>query len=410
MPGSSRRPILARATAALLAWVAAPAALACTAAVILGTATEDGRPLLWKNRDTGNRPNEVRWFGPRTIDGRTTRAFVAVTNAGSSLPWAGLNADGFAIINTLTRDMRGAAEARGPGNGSFMREALRWCASVDDFERLLARTDGKRATVATFSVIDAHGRGATYETGPDRHVAFDAADEAVAGASCVDGAVVRTNFTFTAEGFGPGTRPTAGDVDNRSWRRFARAEELFESAATRGKLNLRTVLRDFARDHDVDRQPGELWDTRETISRRTSVSTIVVHGVMPGEDPRLATMWVILGEASLSVAVPVWVASGGTSAVLDGDETSPLSDAAEALRARVYCDTDDGPRLQSELLPGIQQDTLALEESILARAEAALAGWRKNGVSGEAMRSLQDELCAEALARLQAERAELGTP
>ena len=63
-----------------------PPALACTAAVILGSATDDGRPLLWKNRDTDDRRNEIVHFAPREIDGRMSQAFIAVTNAGDALP------------------------------------------------------------------------------------------------------------------------------------------------------------------------------------------------------------------------------------------------------------------------------------------------------------------------------------
>ncbi|MCI0495741.1 hypothetical protein L0Z72_12120, partial [candidate division KSB1 bacterium] len=34
----------------------------CTVAVVSGKATVDGRPLLWKNRDTSYLDNEVSYF------------------------------------------------------------------------------------------------------------------------------------------------------------------------------------------------------------------------------------------------------------------------------------------------------------------------------------------------------------
>lgn len=47
---------------------------ACTSAVISGKVTPDGRPLLWKNRDTDFLQNSVRYFS----GGR--HSFIAVVN------------------------------------------------------------------------------------------------------------------------------------------------------------------------------------------------------------------------------------------------------------------------------------------------------------------------------------------
>ncbi|MFG0242930.1 MAG: peptidase C45 [Phycisphaerales bacterium JB054] len=401
MTRNTRRVLVVWALAAVLA----PAALACTAAVILGSATADGRPLLWKNRDTGTRDNEIVRFAPREIDGRTTLAFVGVTNAGGTLPWGGLNEAGFAIINTLTPDMR-TDGARGQGNGSFMRDALRWCRSVEDFEAQLDRTAGKRSTIATFSVIDAHGRGVTYEVGPDRHVAFDAADPEVAEASCAAGVVVRSNFTFTANGLAPGERATG--IASTSFRRFGRAEELLGDA-DENAIDLRFMFEQVMRDHDGD-EGARLLDTRETISRRTTVSGILIQGVRPGEDPRTATMWVMLGEPSLSIAVPAWAAMERTSPVADGPETSPLCDAAELLRARVYRTADGGPRFDLALLPAIHEDTLVAEREIVAAAARGLERWRTSGVDPSEMERVHREACERALGVLRSEASAAARP
>ena len=59
---------------------------ACTTAVISGKATHDGRPILWKNRDTSFRHNELVVFG----DGKYR--VLAVVNAGSRKSvWMGVN-------------------------------------------------------------------------------------------------------------------------------------------------------------------------------------------------------------------------------------------------------------------------------------------------------------------------------
>lgn len=46
----------------LLAALTAEPVLACTSAVVSGKVTPDGRPLLWKNRDTDYLRNQVTMY------------------------------------------------------------------------------------------------------------------------------------------------------------------------------------------------------------------------------------------------------------------------------------------------------------------------------------------------------------
>ena len=46
----------------LLAALTAEPVLACTSAVVSGKVTPDGRPLLWKNRDTDYLRNHVAYI------------------------------------------------------------------------------------------------------------------------------------------------------------------------------------------------------------------------------------------------------------------------------------------------------------------------------------------------------------
>ena len=42
--------------------------LACTSAIITGKATPDGRPLMWKHRDTGQENNKIEYVtGEKSI-------------------------------------------------------------------------------------------------------------------------------------------------------------------------------------------------------------------------------------------------------------------------------------------------------------------------------------------------------
>ena len=73
----------------------------CTIAVISGSATVDGRPLLWKNRDVTNDVQKFCYFEPRMPHAETTfYAFVGnVYSSDTTRVYMGVNEVGFAIIN-----------------------------------------------------------------------------------------------------------------------------------------------------------------------------------------------------------------------------------------------------------------------------------------------------------------------
>ncbi|HAY81039.1 MAG TPA: peptidase C45, partial [Planctomycetaceae bacterium] len=57
--------------------------------VVSGKATADGRPLLWKNRDSWQPQNEVVYFDEGGLE------FLAVVNADANLSvWMGVNSAG----------------------------------------------------------------------------------------------------------------------------------------------------------------------------------------------------------------------------------------------------------------------------------------------------------------------------
>src|SRR6056297_3166431 len=150
--------------------------LGCTTAVISGRATVDGRPILWKNRDTSNRHNEVAIL----TDGRYRVA--AVINAGNRKSvWMGVNEAGLCIENSLSKDLRSGEKTKGPGNGALIKSILQRCATVEQVRELLEETnESGRATDANFGVIDAHGGAALFEAGPASYVMFDANDPEIA--------------------------------------------------------------------------------------------------------------------------------------------------------------------------------------------------------------------------------------
>ena len=133
---------------------------ACTTAVITGKASADGRPILWKSRDTKSLPrNEVVIY-----DGESYRVLAVVNDEDHEKVWMGVNSAGFCIENSVSHDLDVEGEDKGPGNGRIMKVALETCATVADFRSLLENTDATgRQTEGNFGVIDAAGGAALFE-------------------------------------------------------------------------------------------------------------------------------------------------------------------------------------------------------------------------------------------------------
>lgn len=296
----------------------------CTTAIITSAGTVDGRPLLWKNRDTDDLSNKVLF-----VD-EAPHTYLAVVNAGDSsgrIAWGGLNDAGFAIINSVAYNLprsRGLYDLE----GHVMGDALRRCATVDDFERYLKSNLGPGlGSWTNYCVIDAKGGAAIFETHNSGYVRLPA-DTALGGC------MMNTNFS------------RSGKADEGAgYLRFDREQRLFGTIPP-GKFSRDFILRTAARDmgHALLQNPApDTWKTlpadrpfwihaNHTINRSSTASTILVQGAKPGQDPKTATLWVILGEPVCSIALPFWVAAGETPPQVREGKDAPI--AAEALRLR----------------------------------------------------------------------------
>ena len=149
---------------------------ACTSFIISGKATSDGRPILFKNRDTGTLSNIT------VLKQGEKYRYAGIANAKDTTAkeiWAGHNETGFAIMNTAAYNLNEKDEKL-ELEGVLMRRALEVCATLEDFEHLLDTLPRPLCVDANFGVIDAHGGCAYYETGNQGYVKFDANDPAVA--------------------------------------------------------------------------------------------------------------------------------------------------------------------------------------------------------------------------------------
>lgn len=174
--------------------------------------TSDGRPVLWKNRDSWGTTDcwktyayyyeasaerlyeTIDYIGVTDPDSEWTLMNVDPKSTGSKgltggsvplyetfiTPWAGANTEGLGIVqtaaHTLDNDLSGDQDSFGINNGMLNHLILSSCETVDDVEQLLRDTNGgwshddseARNTNSLVMVFDKVGQMATFEiTGTD---------------------------------------------------------------------------------------------------------------------------------------------------------------------------------------------------------------------------------------------------
>lgn len=363
-----------------------PPAAACTTAVISGKATKDGRPILWKNRDAADIHNQVVYCR----DGRFP--YLGVVNRGDVAGlqiWAGVNDQGFAIMNNVSYNVETKGEDSAM-EGTLMKLALQSCATVEDFQALLEHSNfGGRDVAANFGVVDARGGAAYFETDAKGFKRFNAAE-------ATGGFLVRANYSHSGKkGEGAG------------FLREARALELVGGLQREGRLLPETLLADVARDTANTKIGSYPARTRsgvayigDSLSRHETSSCFVLAGVRPDESPRLSTAWVVLGLPVTGVAVPLWVEAGtAPPEVAAAKDFAPLHAAFDRVRLHLY------PEQASELKRYLRVERLydpkaGLLEPFQAQERANFAAVREGVKSGASRRELQERIVKQTHAQV----------
>lgn len=371
---------------------------ACTTAVISSAAASQGCPMLWKNRDTDFLDNKVIFVN------ETPFSYLALVNAGDrSGRWvyAGLNAAGFAIFNSVAFNLPEKSGELKDMEGTIMADALRQCSSVADFENYIEANLGPSlGSLANFGVLDASGATAIFEVSNHAYKKYLATD-------FPEKYIINTNFARSGEaGTGAG------------YLRFERASQLFRQVPP-GRLSHRQILSEFSRDtgHALVLQPHSplfkkisakepFWiATRDTISRESTSAAVVVCGRIAGCSDRPATLWVMLGEPLFTIAVPMWVEAGTAAAPLAQGEKAALCMEAQRLNkiARPYLEADrrsylNVSRLDNREGTGFLPILLKCEKEIFDLTEEFL----KTKRSATELASFQNRMAEKALAALQA--------
>ena len=356
----------------------------CTTAVISGKATEDGRPLLWKLRDTDYLENYVKQF-PAT-DGKY--AFIGLINSIDTLAnevWGGNNEVGFAIMNSASFNVNLEDSIKTKSQpGFFMKKALEICKTLEDFEKLLDNTAKPMGLAAHFGVIDANGGAAFYEVNNYTWTKYDANDPKVAP----EGYILRTNFSETG-------KPNIG----YGFVRLQTAQELFTNTMKEKPLDYRTIIQEYSRclynpitqnDYRAiyENEPASdrFIHSDNLITSYGSASCIVIQGVKENELPQFTTMWTMIGYPNTTITVPLWVSEAELPHIVvynDSLKNSILNQYNMTLTKECYpIDNPDGyhylriSKLVNKEKTGYIQIIEPIERHLFDETDKKLSQWR----------------------------------
>lgn len=359
----------------------------CTTAVISGKYTKDGRPLLWKHRDTWAINNKIMQFD----DGKYP--YSGLVNSKDSLGksvWIGYNSTGFGIMNSASYNLNNDTIEQSGLEGRLMKEALQICASVDEFEQFLLDMPEPRRLEANFGVIDGKGAAAYFELGNFKVIKIDVNDPGVAP----NGYVIRTNYSFNG---------IAGE--GGGYIRYVTANKILDEAVKSNTLTAQTIIQKASRNLTHSLTGDNLWDYErlkegedkmvffmDYIPRSGSSSSCVVEGVNPEENPNLTTMWTVLGWPLASVTIPVFINNNEIPEVLTYNETfkdAPLCHFALTLKEECYSQkwgTSKKYYLNVNKLlnaegTGIIQQNMDLDNALFEQSYSMLEKWRNEGRS-----------------------------
>lgn len=361
---------------------------ACTSVIISGKYTKDGRPILWKHRDTDFVHNRIVY-----IEGKkySYQGVVNSSDVNNEQIWMGFNSAGFAIMNTASYNINPKEDFENKlkdQEGIVMKLALEQCATLEDFEKFLNELPRPMGVAANFGVIDANGGAAFYETSNTDFIKFDANDPIVAPF----GYIVRSNYSFTGS-----------EDDGYGYIRYQTAERLFYDAAAQKNLSVEFILNEVTRSLknsllETDLSKGvynenksEFTVMQDFIPRNSSASTSIIEGIKPGEDVRLTTMWTILGFQLSTFVTPTWLPeSDNLPKVLTANENnqSELNEVSLKIKERLFpIKRGSGKRYMnlSQLInvqnTGLLQKTKKLEAKVFNKSQRLLAKWRKSGIN-----------------------------
>jgi len=367
----------------------------CTTGLALGSATRDGKPLLWKNRDVGTATQEFHYYD----DGRIP--FISITYAGDTDEYyGGVNAAGFALENSNSYNLDQGPYG-GDDDGRIHTQALATCRTVDDFQRLLDSTNVHGRTLnSNYGAIDAFGNAAMFETAGYEYYRCDAAE-------APGGFLVRSNYSYAG---------LVGNARPSSWgpHRHDAAYTLFERAVEQNALTPLYVFQRVVRDISIaeldpyplpfdgyfENYPYGCIPNGEAVCRSSTRGILVVQGVAANQRPEDAILWAMVGSQLSAVATPLWVRAGSVPVEYDGINESRINRRTINLLGFVYTGGAVNTwRLTNPDGTGLWDFTLPLERWVFDKTERFI---RSPQFSYDRLASFQNEIAQQVADSLEA--------
>ncbi|MDR0581775.1 MAG: hypothetical protein LBG31_02310 [Prevotellaceae bacterium] len=365
----------------------------CTSAIFTGKVTADGRPLLWKHRDTDDMNNRMAFFHTGKY------AFLALLNSSDTgrTAWTGANSAGFSIMNTASYNLKDDDIEEMDKEGELMYKALSECSTLAEFEAFLDSYPRPMRVEANFGVIDAQGGAAYYEVNNTQWVKVDANDPKIAP----NGFLAYTNFSYTGR-FGEGM----------GYIRYHTAMEIILPQASLRDITPQWIFRHLSRSFRHSLMGIDLLDDRyapanasgwiydqDFIPRKSSSASLIIQGVKPGENPEMTTLWTVLGYPPVGVAVPMWVKAGGQQVEMLCRSAIPnharLCDHALALKSKVFPLLRANekkyfyfPALHNKSGTGLMQQVAQVEAAIFDCYYNSMEKWRNTGIDLKELKKL----------------------
>jgi hypothetical protein len=270
--------------------------------------------------------------------------------------------------------------------GRLIKQALQNCASVADFEQMIINMPKPTRLEGNFGVIDASGGAVYFELGNFSYIKYDANNSIDAP----NGYLIRTNYSFSGEEDGGG-----------GYIRYVTTNDVFEKAVSNNTLNYCTIIQDGSRNLknsltgvdlntylNLPENQTTYVTLQDFIPRNGSVSSCVVQGVSPGENPSLTTMWSVVGFPLTSLTIPIFLNKEVDLPVVVKYDSllkdSPMSHYSLVLKDEVFSfkhgiDKNyyiDVNKVLNADSTGYLQKIIPLENQIIQESEKYITQWK----------------------------------
>lgn len=257
---------------------------ACTIGIANGLVTMDGRPLAWKVRDTGNVRQQLVYTSASPY------SYIGVRSEGGQCT-TGLNTAGLSIGDSLV-----GTSAKSPTQLYLLTNYNR----VEQIRNFYQGQEdaGELAEASCFPHLDAAGNASMFEVG-STSMSFYEYNTLDPDRTAQDlyGFVVRAN-EFHARSDGTDNTGIGGRYEAGTYN--------ISGLVGLNMLSVRTIFQGNEGPNSGYEYARYAHRDLSDISRDSTGDVMVFHGVLPGEDPALTTMWLIIGQSSYGIAVPAW--------------------------------------------------------------------------------------------------------